>query len=141
MLRLLEEERVGRIGLNDERQPYVVPTDFAYLDGAIYIHTPAAGRKARLARLDPHVCFEIDRYNETVTDYSSVLIRGKIGEVSDLRERRHALETMARKAVTSGDKNKFDLPPDNMLSKIVIFRIEIGEMTGVKSPKNGHPTS
>ena len=32
MLELLDEERVGRLGLNDEPQPYVVPTDFAYKD-------------------------------------------------------------------------------------------------------------
>jgi len=137
---MLEEERVGRIGLNDERQPYVVPTDFAYLDGAIYIHTPAAGRKARLAHSDPHVCFEVDRYNETVTDYRSVLVRGKIAEVSDLAERRKAMEAMGRKALKSGTRNHDDIPAD-ALSRIMVFRIEIGEATGVRSPQNGngHP--
>lgn len=140
MERMLEEERVGRIGLNDEHHPYVVPTDFAYLNGVIYIHTPATGRKARLARSDPHVCFELDRYNEAVTDYRSILIRGKIREVSDLAERRKAMEIMGQKAVRSGVIMQYEKKAD-VLSKILIFRIEIGEMTGVRSPENGngHP--
>lgn len=137
---MLEEERVGRIGLNDDLHPYVVPTDFAYLNGVIYIHTPASGRKARLARTNPDVCFEVDRYNETVTDYRSVLIRGRIKEVSDVAERKEAMEIMGRKAVRSGVKNSYNQKAD-MFSRIVIFRIEIGEMTGVRSPENGngHP--
>ena len=137
---MLEEERVGRIGLNDEHHPYVVPTDFAYLDGVIYIHTPATGRKARLARSDPHVCFEVDWFNETVTDYRSVLIRGNIKEVSDLAERRKAMEIMGQKAVRSGVKMQYNQKAE-VISKILIFRIEIGEMTGVRSPENGngHP--
>ncbi len=84
---MLDEERVGLLGLNDEPQPYVVPTDFAFEDGAIYIHTPDRGLKARLARANPNVCFEVDRYNETVTDFRSVIIRGRMTEVSDPAER------------------------------------------------------
>jgi nitroimidazol reductase NimA-like FMN-containing flavoprotein (pyridoxamine 5'-phosphate oxidase superfamily) len=138
MLDLLIEERVGRIGLNDRPQPYVVPTDFAYIDGAIYIHTPQEGRKALLARRNPNVCFEVDRYNENVTEFRSIIVRGRIAEVSDREEQTRVMQCLAAKAVKSGapvvyGTMKEKLPP------IAIFRIEIADMTGVRSAENGHP--
>ncbi|OPY30285.1 MAG: Pyridoxamine 5'-phosphate oxidase [Methanocella sp. PtaU1.Bin125] len=136
---MLREERVGRIGLNDDPHPYVVPTDFAFEDGAIYIHTPDRGLKARLARLNPHVCFEVDRYNTTVTDFRSVIVRGRMTEVSDPGERARALLSLSRKAAgfdhaAVHGKNNSRPPP----SAVTIFKIEIRDMTGVRSPNNGH---
>jgi len=109
MLELLSAERVGRLGLNDEPQPYVVPTDFAFRDGAIYIHSPAKGKKSLLARRTPNVCFEVDRYNEDVTHYKSVIVRGKIMEVSDDGERREAMRLLAEKAAEEEVKRKTQL--------------------------------
>jgi nitroimidazol reductase NimA-like FMN-containing flavoprotein (pyridoxamine 5'-phosphate oxidase superfamily) len=147
MLELLDAERVGRLGLNDEPQPYVVPTDFAYKDGSIYIHSPVGGKKSVLARKDPHVCFEVDRYNEDVTEYKSVIIRGDIKEIFDDGEKRDAMRILALKAAGSGQSPPSAGPggwrdrasgSPNMRS-IAIFKISINEMTGVKSPNNGHP--
>jgi uncharacterized protein len=139
MLRMLDEERVGRLGLNDEPQPYVVPTDFAFEDGAIYIHTPDQGLKARLARANPNVCFEVDRYNETVTDFRSVIVRGQIAEVSEAAERVKAMQSLGRKAAgfnyaaahRDGGNHSGPAP-------ITIFKIVICDMTGVKSFGTGH---
>jgi nitroimidazol reductase NimA-like FMN-containing flavoprotein (pyridoxamine 5'-phosphate oxidase superfamily) len=138
ILELLCEERVGRIGLNDEPQPYVVPTDFAYADGSIYIHSPVDGKKSVLARRDPHVCFEVDKYNEDVTRYKSVIVRGEVNEVSDEDERRKAMRMLAAKATRSGGWQAHANGGSTMGS-IAIFKITINEMTGVKSPGNGHP--
>ncbi|HUL61736.1 MAG TPA: pyridoxamine 5'-phosphate oxidase family protein [Methanocella sp.] len=139
MLRMLDEERVGRLGLNDTPQPYVVPTDFTFEDGAIYIHTPDGGLKAKLARADPGVCFEVDRYNETVTDFRSVIIRGRIAEVTDASERARAMQSLGRKAAgfnfTAAHRDGGNGAP---APAITIFRIDIQEMTGVKSFGNGH---
>lgn len=139
MLEMLQHERVGRIGLNDSLHPYVVPTDFAFLDGAIYIHTPNNGLKAELARKDPHVCFEVDRYNPEVTDYRSIIIRGLISEVADGNEKRLAMRSLAEKAMMSGHPGKEKNNNGRKLPSISIFKIHIMEMTGVKSPAGGHP--
>jgi len=138
MLELLDAERVGRLGLNDEPQPYVVPTDFAYNEGAIYIHSPVDGKKSVLARKDPHVCFEVDKYNEEVTEYKSVIIRGDIIEVFDDGEKREAMRMLALKAARPGGKHARSGGSPGMRS-VAIFKIAIHEMTGVKSPDNGHP--
>lgn len=136
---LLESERVGRLGLNDIPQPYVVPTDFAYYDGAIYIHTPDEGRKAMLARKNPYVCFEVDRYNQEVTDYQSVIIRGIITEVDDEIERQGVMMHLLEKARRSGHPGKEKKEMPKMRTRISIFKIRIEDMTGVKSPDGGHP--
>jgi nitroimidazol reductase NimA-like FMN-containing flavoprotein (pyridoxamine 5'-phosphate oxidase superfamily) len=138
MLRMLEEERVGRIGLNDDPQPYVVPTDFAFEDGAIYIHTPDKGLKARLARMNPNVCFEVDRYNDTVTNFKSVIIRGRMMEISDPAERTRAMRSLARKAAGFDYAAAHGNQKEKPFSAITIFKIEIRDMTGVRSPGNGH---
>ena len=138
MLQLLTEERVGRLGLNDRPQPYVVPTDFTFLDGAIYIHTPASGRKARLARLDPDVCFEVDRFNPAVTDFRSVLVRGRIAEVSDPGEKAKVMRSMGEKAADFDFAAAHGRQRDGGSRHITIFRIDVREMTGVRSPGNGH---
>jgi uncharacterized protein len=139
MLRLLDEERVGRVGLNDDPQPYVVPTDFTFEDGAIYIHTPDRGLKAKLARANPNVCFEVDRFNETVTDFRSIIIRGLMTEVSDADERARAMQSLSRKAAgfnyAAAHRDGGNGSPT---PSITIFRIEITAMTGVKSFGNGH---
>ncbi len=138
MYELLDSERVGRLGLNDEPQPYIVPTDFMFKDGAVYIHSPAEGKKTMLARRDPHVCFEVDRYNDDVTEYQSVIIRGDIEEVLDEAEKRDAMRHMAKKATRSGGWKAHANGSPGMGS-ITIFKIIIKEMTGIKSPNGGHP--
>lgn len=138
MLAHLEAERVGRIGLHDEPCPYVVPTDFAYADGSVYIHSPEGGKKTALARRDPRVCFEVDRYSDDVTEYWSILIRGDIEEVRDPDVRREAMRLMAKKAASSGGWKAHPGGTPGMGS-IVVFRIGVREMTGVKSPPGGHP--
>lgn len=138
MYELLEAERVGRLGLNDEPQPYVVPTDFAYKDGAIYIHSPVEGKKTALARKNSNVCFEVDRYNGDVTEYKSVIIRGQIEEVFDDNEKRDAMRLMSLKAARSGGW-KAHTNGGSSMGPITIFKITITEMTGIKSPNGGHP--
>ncbi len=139
MLRMLTTERVGRIGLNDEPQPYVVPTDFAYGDGVIYIHSPRGGRKTELAQRGGHVCFEVDRFNDEVTEYRSVIIRGRIHEVKDNEEKARAMRILAQKAKASGDNTQHVHGTGAPSAGISIFKIDIEEMTGVKSPNGGHP--
>ena len=139
MLEMLKTERVGRIGLNDEPQPYVVPTDFAYYDDAIYIHSPRGGRKTALALRGGHVCFEVDHFNDNVTEYRSIIIRGPIREVKDDAEISRAMRILAEKSKASGNNAPHPHGAARPSSGISIFKIDIKEMTGIKSPNGGHP--
>jgi hypothetical protein len=139
MLTLLDEARVGRLGLNDVLQPYVVPTDFAYDNGAIFIHSPRDGKKSGLARKDPHVTFEVDKFNDDVTEYKSIIIRGDIEEVLDDPGKRGAMRLLAKKAARSPGWHAHPGGKGANMPSISIFKINVKEMTGVKSPESGHP--
>lgn len=44
---------------SDEAQPYVLPVNYGYADGALYVHGASKGRKADILRTNPRVAFSI----------------------------------------------------------------------------------
>lgn len=53
-----------RIGISDERAPYIVPVSFGYEEQngeiAVFFHGALAGRKTELLKRNPFVCVEAD---------------------------------------------------------------------------------
>jgi nitroimidazol reductase NimA-like FMN-containing flavoprotein (pyridoxamine 5'-phosphate oxidase superfamily) len=76
---LLREQVVGRIGCHARGQTYVVPTTYAYADGAIICHT-GNGLKVRMMRENPEVCFEVEDLRH-LPRWSSVIARGRYEEL------------------------------------------------------------
>jgi nitroimidazol reductase NimA-like FMN-containing flavoprotein (pyridoxamine 5'-phosphate oxidase superfamily) len=77
--RLLRTETVGRIACHAEDRTYVVPVTFVYDGSAIYGHT-GDGMKVRMMRLNPEVCFEVDRM-ENLANWQSVIAWGRFEEL------------------------------------------------------------
>ena len=48
MERLLREETIGYLGLSMGDDPYVVPLNYAYVDGRILFHCAMTGRKLKV---------------------------------------------------------------------------------------------
>ena len=93
---VLAEEEVGHLALCDERGPYVIPINYAYLDGTIVIHCATKGRKLDIIRKNPACCFAVDRHVDRVAyhaekrchyRYHSVLVFGCARYVEDADER------------------------------------------------------
>lgn len=76
---LLHEQVVGRIGCHARGQTYVVPTTYAYLDGAIVCHT-GNGLKVRMMRENPEICFEVEDLRH-LPRWSSVIALGHYEEL------------------------------------------------------------
>ncbi len=87
---ILEEIITGssvcRMGLCDEGRPYVVPMNFGYRDGKIYMHSALEGRKLDIIRKNPDVCLVFETDLEMVhaaeacsfsMKYRSVIARGR----------------------------------------------------------------
>jgi len=82
--RILKKALVGYMGLSKDDLPYVVPMNFLYLNGKIYIHCALEGKKLQYIRENPNVCFLV---NEPVkrrgtscgdaVSYHSVMVFGK----------------------------------------------------------------
>ncbi|MFW9986880.1 MAG: pyridoxamine 5'-phosphate oxidase family protein [Candidatus Odinarchaeota archaeon] len=78
--------RVGRLGLNLEDWPYIVPVGYVYSNGKIAFHSCAKGRKMEALKTHAKVCFEVD---ETISDasvYKSIIIRGTVKILDDPEE-------------------------------------------------------
>jgi nitroimidazol reductase NimA-like FMN-containing flavoprotein (pyridoxamine 5'-phosphate oxidase superfamily) len=85
MEKILKQAEVGRLGLFDGSTPYIIPLNFAYLNGEIGFHCDWKGKKLDLIAKNPRCCFEVDEFRGEVTyhydslchlDYDSVIATG-----------------------------------------------------------------
>ncbi len=85
MEQILKGAEVGRLALNDDSIPYIIPLNYAYLPGKIGFHCDWTGKKLDLIEKNPHCCFEVDEYTGEVgyhydalchLDYDSVIASG-----------------------------------------------------------------
>lgn len=102
---LLSTGLVGRIaccahgaGDGDDR-PYVVPLAYGYDGDAVYAHS-SVGRKLRMMRAQPLVCFEVDRA-EAADRWRSVIAEGIYEELTDVQARERALNIIYPKPDTA----------------------------------------
>lgn len=138
---VLRENEVGRLGTSVDGRPYVVPMNFAYRKGKLYLHSHREGKKVKDIEKNPHVCFEVDS-GEMVEgakpcDYSwkyrSVIVYGKASIVFDPEQKLEALKIISDRYAW-GKGSKLTLKMVEKLEDLVCIRIDIEEMTGKKSP-------
>ena len=77
---LLLSETVGRIGCYTDGRVYIVPVSYAYDGSAIYSHS-FEGRKIRMMRENPNVCFEVEQV-DNLANWRSVIIYGRFEELT-----------------------------------------------------------
>ena len=137
---ILNQAPVCRIGLSDHDMPYVVPVNFGYKDGCVYIHSSQQGRKMEIVKRNPNVCFEVEVDVETVpgeipckwtVKFKSVIGFGKASIIEDPDEKRHALNVIMEHY--SGIFDNSYNPKSFDLAAIIKIRIE--SMTGKGSKK------
>ena len=120
---LLEASVVGRIGCHAEGATYVVPIIYAYEAGSVYVAS-VEGRKTRLMRQNPQVCFEVDERREG-GGWRSVIADGTYVELDEAGSER-ALELLARRF----GRARGTRPPAADGRETVCFRIDLREPTG-----------
>ena len=87
--RFLDDARIGRLCMaGADGRPYTIPLPFCWLGGALYVRLPLTGRKGQVLRENDRVCFEADDFTDTLDDYTSVIVEGRLVEVTDLEEKR-----------------------------------------------------
>ena len=97
---LLAGQKICRMALNDEPQPYIIALDYVYIDGKLYFHFADYGRKMDLIRKDPHVGVEVDNFCAGSPDFKTVSLRGRLARVTDEAEKQRA----ARQLLSSADE-------------------------------------
>jgi nitroimidazol reductase NimA-like FMN-containing flavoprotein (pyridoxamine 5'-phosphate oxidase superfamily) len=138
---ILRQTYVGRLGLVINENPYIVPMNFCYSQGVIYLHSHKDGLKIQELRKSPQVCFEVDE-GEMITgenpcdyswEYTSVIAYGKASIIKDKDERLKALRLLSDKY----SPGKGRLITKELIAKfdhLSLVKIEVDEMTGKKSP-------
>lgn len=111
--------------------PYVVPLNFVWLDGRIYLHCAFEGRKIRLLERDARVGFaaalDVTIVQEkSTTWYKSVSGCGRIRTVTDLEEKRRALDALSLRYAARCPRPA----PDAMLRRVNVLCIEVEELSG-----------
>jgi nitroimidazol reductase NimA-like FMN-containing flavoprotein (pyridoxamine 5'-phosphate oxidase superfamily) len=119
-----------------EGLPYVLPMNFGYCDGILYIHGSSEGKKAAALQAHPDVCvnFSTDhllRYqSEQVAcswsmKYRSVLCHGKAVPITDPEEKIQALHVIM--AQYTDRKFTYNLPS---IREVFIWMIRVERFEG-----------
>jgi nitroimidazol reductase NimA-like FMN-containing flavoprotein (pyridoxamine 5'-phosphate oxidase superfamily) len=120
-----------------DNHPYVLPFNFAYEDGVLYLHSAPEGRKIDILQKHPSVCvsfstdYEMYHQNENVAcsysmRYKSVLLYGKVSFIDDLEEKKAVLNRIMGH-YTQKDEFTYSLPA---LKNVKIFKVIISQMDG-----------
>lgn len=123
MIDFLNSQPAGRVASIDARgYPQVIPMNFVYADGAIYMHSHPFGEKLDNIARNPKVGFEVDQHvcflpsyyfhptdaSQADTLYISVVIKGTAVLVQDNREKAMALNALMEKYQKEGRYEKLD---------------------------------
>jgi nitroimidazol reductase NimA-like FMN-containing flavoprotein (pyridoxamine 5'-phosphate oxidase superfamily) len=133
----LNSEHVGRIAsLDREGFPQIIPMNFAYVNGAIYMHSHTKGEKLDNIKTNPKVGFEVDKeleflpsYFTSPTDasqadtfYISVVIKGDGIIVNDRAEKTMALNALMEKYQPEGGYEKLTQDMD-VVDAVAIIKV------------------
>ncbi|WP_017755176.1 pyridoxamine 5'-phosphate oxidase family protein [Calidifontibacillus oryziterrae] len=140
---LLNSCKVGYLGLVDDEGTYVVPLNYVWKDEKIYFHGSEQGRKVDAIRTNNRVCFTITEDRGIIanpapanigTDFSSVMVFGKIRTVDHLEEATDALQAMLDKFVPGYferelEKKYVESYRSSLGSKTVVYCLEVDQIT------------
>lgn len=126
---ILHRAGVGRLGLAVDGQPYVVPLNYVYYNGALYFHCADEGRKIEMLKANPRVCFEVDEHYGTVrsnkpvphsSHYASVIVFGQARVLSDLHLKFEVLQALLDKYAPGRHYRSMRLPEAQMATVVEI---------------------
>ena len=107
--RILNSCEVCYLGMVDpDGKPYVLPFNFGFEDGLIYLHSAPAGRKIDILQKNPQVCISFSsdhqlfhRHEQVACSYGmkyrSVLAFGNIEFIDDEQEKIRVLNVIMEK--------------------------------------------
>lgn len=144
IIQFLNSQPVGRIAsLDANGYPQIIPMNFVYHNGAIYMHSHPFGEKLENIRRNPSVGFEVDQHvcflpsyyfhptdaSQADTLYISVVIKGKAEIVHDNEEKAAALNALMAKYQKEG---KYEILDSYMpaVHEVAIIKVIPEDMRG-----------
>ena len=135
---ILNTQVVCRLAMVDEGRAYIIPVNYGYREGCMYIHSAPAGKKIDLIRQNAEISFEVEEKVEITTGeracdwstrYRSVIGHGHMEILSDDASKQLGLEVLMDQ---HGAPELKEFEPKNMKA-MVILKLTIDSMTGKQS--------
>lgn len=124
---LLSAARFGRLGLSADDVPYVVPISYVYAEEKIYLHSGRHGKKVKMAKVNPRVCFEVDVLEGR--SWKSVLALGRASISEELEDKEKVFDAFMRSKMGGHGGQAFSRKDlENM--PMCVWEIEIEEISG-----------
>lgn len=132
----LKNEALGRIGCSNNGETYVVPINYLFDNQNIIAHSQD-GKKISMMRLNPSVCFEVDKML-SFQNWKSVIAWGKYQEITEETEKQNALQAFVNRMMYFKISETAQPPelsanrihPRNEKIRTVVFKIIIENLTG-----------
>lgn len=140
----LNSQPAGRVAsIDKDGYPQVIPMNFVYADGAIYMHSHPFGEKLDNIRRNPSIGFEVDQHicflpsyyfhptdaSQADTLYISVVIKGKAEIVEDREEKARALNALMEKYQKEGRYEALDAEMP-VVVEVAIIKVTSSDMRG-----------
>jgi nitroimidazol reductase NimA-like FMN-containing flavoprotein (pyridoxamine 5'-phosphate oxidase superfamily) len=133
---LLRNQLIGRLGINGNPWPYVVPVSYAY-DGEYVYGFTQEGKKVDLLRQRPEVCFEVED-TQDISNWKTVIAWGRFEELQETALREHAIDMLNKRVLPMLNSETMRLSPfwpfvnkeDTHALPGVVYRIKLEEKTG-----------
>jgi len=138
--RILNEADVCRVGFSKADKPYIVPMNFGFDEGCIYLHSSVEGKKMEILKENNNLCFEVDLKREIVKSekpcnwgmhYMSVMGSGAAELIEERDEKIKALDIIMKKYDNEG-LNSYEYS-ESSLKRTAIIKLILTELTGKRS--------
>ena len=135
---IIRKCKVCHIGMIDEEgMPYVLPFNFGYADGIIYLHSGNEGRKIEIFRKNPEVCISFCNeggiYAQSpkmgcshTMQFRSVLVFGSIEPVTDFDEKTNVMHHIMHQ-YTENREYSLGKPA---VENVACYKVQIKTITG-----------
>jgi len=137
IIEFLSSQQTGRIAsIDDDGFPQIIPMNFVFINGAVYMHSHTRGEKLDNIRRNQKVGFEVDKsleflpsYFSDPTDasladtlYISVVIKGNASIVLDKEEKTNVLNGLMEKYQPEGGYEPIS-PDMDVLKGVEVIKV------------------
>lgn len=134
---VLKSTKYVTVALCMDGEPYLVALSHGYdqTKNCLYFHCAPEGKKLIYAKANPQVwgqaVLDFGLTEECDYAYTSVHFQGKLSLITDLNEKRHAMEVLVRQVSLNPEAKLAKIKPEKLAST-TMGRIDIAYMSGKK---------
>lgn len=125
---LFEESSFGHLACHHQKELYLVPISYLYVDDTIYSHSEP-GRKIDLMRKNPEVCVQVDKVQDFY-HWKSAIAWGKFEELHDDEAARAMRMLIMKMNQASELGSSLALDMTAQIESAIIYKIKVKSITG-----------